>query len=964
MSPKTVVCGLLVVAHLVLGTFAYAMPAPLTDEQLRAFFLIIGGHEPPLTASAGNDIVQPFGMAEIQLDGSGSFHSNDEDFAYFWEVISQPEGADVMLSDPAAAMPSFTPGLAGVYEFRLTTTGPDGAIATDTVSVVLAAVPPTAVIQPIIRQPIVGTVLDFDGTSSSQPGDIPLNYSWTLTQQPNESGLPPDLGSEPITPVTFDVPGLYTVQLQVSGGHLSDTATIGPFEVTAYASVALTSAFDDAEIDHVNDRIVTVQGTTLSLIDSSGSETNVTLPVPALAVSVSSNGQYAAVAHDAWVSYVELNSLTVLATHPVPLEVADIVLDDTGFAHCFGTGQWINPVSVNLTTGEVVNGSGTVRGGTRARLHTSGQKMYGANNGLSPSDVERYAINQDGSYTVEYDSPYHGDFPFCGDLWLHPAGELLLSRCRVITRTSEDTQTDLSFVAQLEGESSQQIQHASVDQFTNSWLVAFRAQSWNDGGDTFIQMFDAETRVAGERLDLPYLDEVADNRWHAEYVFGLPASSKHYVLAVDDPANPQAYALLIRQTEELDNVNLPPVAEVQRYMTTRQAIAVTLDAAGSSDPEGQSLAYNWTLVSQPIGSTVDISADADSVQLQFMPQIPGSYELELQVNDGVRNSPIARASVNVFANDEDLVHRLEGELRDVEFSKSLGLLVVAEASGLRLIDIASLTEAAIDLGLPARQVGLSPDGLMAAVSHAGTATLVDLQTQTIVDTQTYADDWGDIVLDANQLAHVVPNRDQWSYLYSLDFVNDASDRVYGARAGTQIRMHPIENWVYGADRGLSPSDIEKWDTSTFPATSEGDSPYHGTYYMGGNVWISEDGDRLVVAGGNTFNASSDDTVDMTYSGAVADTPTLNWADHSTERDEWAMVAAENADASFRGLILFYDDVFFQQVDTIAVQAIPATGGAAPAQPVHVFYSDDGSTVYTILNADSLLDRHAIQISDR
>ena len=371
------------------------------------------------------------------------------------------------------------------------------------------------------------------------------------------------------------------------------------------------------------------------------------------------------------------------------------------------------------------------------------------------------------------------------------------------------------------------------------------------------------------------------------------------------------------------------------------------------------------LISEPAGSNISLG-DLTSNTLTYTPAVAGVYEFELTVDDGVRRSPVARSTVNVFDTTASLVHRLQDLVIDAEYSKSLNALVYLSAADqdMHILDLADFSETVVDLGQTLYSVGISPDGLFAAVSHAGMASLVDLTLAAVIDSQTYSDDWGDIVLDHNYRAHLVPNRDQWSNLISLDFAANLSSSVFGARAATQIRMHPVSGWVYGADRGLSPSDFEKWDVSSFPSVSLGDSPYHGNYAISGDIWISEDGDRLVVAGGNTFRSSADPTTDMTYTGGVAGNVFIQWADHSTETNEWVVATSDRSgDASLDDKLIFYDDMFFNQVRVQDFEPIPTSSQAIPTKGKRVFYSDDGSLVVLLLEGTGLLDNFAVQITE-
>ncbi|MEM6302688.1 MAG: PKD domain-containing protein, partial [Pseudomonadota bacterium] len=836
----------------------------LTPQQLAALLFILRGaeesvaeDEEPVVEKPDIDITVAAGDT-LWFDASNAVSPSGDPWQRFeWTVTSQPAGSQVEFVDADTARPFITFILPGLYALKVTVSDAEGNQAVETAWVEVTKPPPVPIVTPLETEPVVGLPFTFDGSASYHPDDLPFTYHWSLLEQPLDSGLEPTLGTDPQIEVVFDQPGTYALRLTVSHGSESAYVDLEPFEVILYKALSLTTGFADAEFDPVNERIVTLLGRKLSVITPDGQQSVIQLPLDGQAVSVSPDGGFAAVGHDGWVSHVNLNTREVLNTYPISADVLDIVLDDNGIAHSFPGGQWIRPISLDTDTGKTINGSGTIRGNTRVKLHASGDRIYGADNGLSPSDLERYDIDPtDYSLSVAYDSPYHGDFPFCGDLWMHPAGEIALSRCRVVVRTTSFQQSDLNFVMQLQEGVSSEIHHASVNGVNNEWLIIDSFSSRGDGGVDSVRSVDAVTGVERARNYTPYQDGLASARWTAMFVFGQPESARHFVLAVDEVDNPQAYALLISQTPSLDGTNLAPTALVHRYTSVRQGTPVRLDARGSSDPEGEPLTYLWRIVGRPDASNADLSSLTGST-LAFTPDAPGTYEFELQVNDGVRNSPVARATVNAFALNADLVHRLEGDLSDVEYSKSLNALILVDELTLRLISLSDLSEQRLELPLPGYRVGLSPDGEFAVVSHAASASLISLTTLSILDTQDNAVNWGDIVLDHNNVAHLVPNTSRFSDLISLNFATDEVSSLWFARGGTQIRVHPIENWIYGADNNVTPMDFEKWDVSTFPPTSIGDSPYHGDYAIGGNIWISEDGDRAVVAGGNTFNLSSD-----------------------------------------------------------------------------------------------------------
>lgn len=81
----------------------------------------------------------------------------------------------------------------------------------------------------------------------------------------------------------------------------------------------------------------------------------------------------------------------------------------------------------------------------------------------------------------------------------------------------------------------------------------------------------------------------------------------------------------------------PPTALSQGDITDAQdCLDMTLDGSASYDPNGDPLAYNWTLQSKPEGSATDNYSFADrrAESTTFFPDISGTYSFSLAVSDG------------------------------------------------------------------------------------------------------------------------------------------------------------------------------------------------------------------------------------------------------------------------------------------------------------------------------------------
>ena len=93
----------------------------------------------------------------------------------------------------------------------------------------------------------------------------------------------------------------------------------------------------------------------------------------------------------------------------------------------------------------------------------------------------------------------------------------------------------------------------------------------------------------------------------------------------------------------------PPVADAgadQRINILRGSI--DLDGSGSRDPEGKALAYSWSVIFQPAGSSVSFT-DSTAAATSFTFDTEGTYEIMLTVDDGY-NSSSDLVTVDVAGN--------------------------------------------------------------------------------------------------------------------------------------------------------------------------------------------------------------------------------------------------------------------------------------------------------------------------
>lgn len=93
--------------------------------------------------------------------------------------------------------------------------------------------------------------------------------------------------------------------------------------------------------------------------------------------------------------------------------------------------------------------------------------------------------------------------------------------------------------------------------------------------------------------------------------------------------------------------NAAPQAAVGADREAAIGMAVELDGSASSDPDGDTLMFQWSLISAPAESTAAI-ADADTQKASLPPDKTGIYVVELMVSDG-KADDTARLTIEAIA---------------------------------------------------------------------------------------------------------------------------------------------------------------------------------------------------------------------------------------------------------------------------------------------------------------------------
>lgn len=361
-------------------------------------------------------------------------------------------------------------------------------------------------------------------------GGLALTWRWQVTGP--DGGLVSVLDdaarADPV--LTPPVPGTYLVQVTVTSDGGSDSATFPvrassgkllPWEPTAFAGHRATNRLALAAPTNFR----------LELHDTvAGTSAELTVGRAPLALAFTPDGTRLVVAQDAQVQVVTLTESTprVLATWPIVGTPSLIAASNT---HAYFPDSDRDAAWLRLDTGET---------GTRfaydnlgaLRLHPDGDRLYGVSTNVSPDDVIRWDLDAaDGGVNSTGNSPYHGTYSPCGNLWLSRDGALAYTGCGVAYRLQRSLQGDMVYGGSLPTQ-----RYVGMDESTDGGLVFGLAQPLTGSFST--PTYGTSLALIIERASLrqitvaplPDTTGLTTGRYRARFLFVDSADQLHLFL--------------------------------------------------------------------------------------------------------------------------------------------------------------------------------------------------------------------------------------------------------------------------------------------------------------------------------------------------------------------------------------------------------------------------------------------------
>ncbi len=101
----------------------------------------------------------------------------------------------------------------------------------------------------------------------------------------------------------------------------------------------------------------------------------------------------------------------------------------------------------------------------------------------------------------------------------------------------------------------------------------------------------------------------------------------------------------------VSSLNTPPTANAGSDQGSYVGSTIMLDGSASSDADSDPIMYAWTFNSKPAGSGAVIN-DADSATPDFIADLPGTYTVQLIVNDGYADSTPDEVTIAIITTEQ------------------------------------------------------------------------------------------------------------------------------------------------------------------------------------------------------------------------------------------------------------------------------------------------------------------------
>lgn len=542
-------------------------------------------------ANAGADQTARVGDS-VTLSAALSSDPDGDTLSYRWTLVTRPAGSIAALSSSGAVAPSLVIDRPGSYVAELVVS--DGKLSSTVDSVTVSTVNSAPVANAGPDQSArVGEVVVLDGRASSDVDGDPLSHAWRLVAAPVGSTASLDNASLVQPRLTLDKAGSYVFELVVNDGRLNSAADTIHVSTINSAPVARPGANRSVALGA---RVV---------LDGSGS-TDVDGDPLSFAWSLLSRPAGSSAA----LSSASAVKPEFVADKPGSYVVQLIVND----------GLVDSPAAtVTLSTD---NAAPTANAGPDQTVALGAPVLLDGRASLDPEGAPlSYAwslTSRPAGSTAALDNATLASPGFMADKPGNYVVQLIVSDGSL--NSAPDTVV-------ISTSNSRPVADAGAAQSvaTGSAVALDGSASRDADGDALRYAWSLTTKPVGSTAAITPADAVRPG-------FTADKDGVYVAQLIVSDAALASVPATVSITASTSN-QAPTAVATATPASVAVGASVALSAAGSADPEGTPLSYAWSVAIRPSGSVATVS-NADSANASFVPDLPGSYSLQLTVSDG------------------------------------------------------------------------------------------------------------------------------------------------------------------------------------------------------------------------------------------------------------------------------------------------------------------------------------------
>ncbi len=554
--------------------------------------VIISDTDSMPVANAGRDR-RVSGNQPITLDGSRSSDSDGDQLSYQWSITNSPTGSSATIINADSPYAVLNPDVAGDYQIQLVVS--DG---------VFDSLPDTILISDTNVAPVanagasqtyeVGKTIQFDGSGSSDADGNALSYKWRIVSAPVGSAAEIQNATSVISTLSPDVAGDYVVSLTVNDGVYDSSPSSVIVHRTNQAPIADAGRHLSGQIGQIG-QVIYLNGS--ASIDGDGDSIQprwsiISKPKASLAqlsdidsfhpvITPDVSGDYVVqlIVYDG--QYLSTASTVTISTSNLPPTA------NAGPAQLASTGQTIHLDGSRSSDPE---GSGLGYQWSMISIPAGSAVALSDSNVVAPSFTPDLA----------------GDFIF---QLVVSDGVLTSSPATVIVTDKDLPPTANAGNDQSAGTGSSVILDGSLSSDPELQPLSYEWVLLSSPAGSGSTIMDANRPIASLTPDRS-----------GDYVAQLTVT--------DGLGQRDSDVVIVRDAAK----NTLPVANAGRDIQVDLGAKFVLDGSGSSDADGDALAYSWAIVSRPAGSVVQLN-NATSANPDLTPDVEGDFIIQLVVSD-------------------------------------------------------------------------------------------------------------------------------------------------------------------------------------------------------------------------------------------------------------------------------------------------------------------------------------------